>query len=256
MRTNYILAISGNDIFSGGGLHADLTTYTVNQLHGFVAVTCLTAMTGDEFEIFPTETPVFEKQLETLSTVNFSGIKIGLLPNRDIAKLAREFVKKQPHIPIVLDPVLVFKENNDEEISSLREEMLGFFPHVTIITPNLLEAELLSQMTIATLDDMKMAAKGLYELGAKAVVIKGGSRLDQQEAVDVFYDGQDYLVLSNPLLSTNNVGAGCTFASSIASYLTQGATLHLAVSKAKAFVYQAIKKSDQYGVIQYEKDAN
>ena len=53
MKNNFILAISGNDIFSGGGLHADLATYTVNQLHGFVAVTCLTAMTEQGFEVIP-----------------------------------------------------------------------------------------------------------------------------------------------------------------------------------------------------------
>lgn len=59
MRNNLILAISGNDIFSGGGLHADLATYTVNQLHGFVAVTCLTAMTEQGFEVIPVDSTVF-----------------------------------------------------------------------------------------------------------------------------------------------------------------------------------------------------
>lgn len=66
MKNNFILAISGNDIFSGGGLHADLATYTVNQLHGFVAVTCLTAMTEQGFEVVPVDTTVFAQQLNSL----------------------------------------------------------------------------------------------------------------------------------------------------------------------------------------------
>ena len=85
MKTNYILALSGNDIFSGGGLHADLTTYTVHKLHGFVAVTCLTAMTEKGFEVFPTDSTIFAHQLTSLKNVPFSAIKIGLLPNVEIA---------------------------------------------------------------------------------------------------------------------------------------------------------------------------
>ncbi|HDR3341859.1 TPA: bifunctional hydroxymethylpyrimidine kinase/phosphomethylpyrimidine kinase, partial [Bacillus anthracis] len=54
MTNKYILAISGNDIFSGGGLYADLATYTTNHLHGFLAVTCLTALTENGFDVFAT----------------------------------------------------------------------------------------------------------------------------------------------------------------------------------------------------------
>lgn len=256
MTSKYILAMSGNDIFSGGGLHADLTTYTVNQLHGFVAVTCLTALTENGFEVFATETDIFKKQLDSLAEVDFSGIKLGLFPNIEIAELALDFIKKHSDIPVVLDPVLVLKENNDAEVTSLRDELLKFFPYATLITPNLVEAELLAQMTIKSLDDMKEAVKLLHSLGAKAVVIKGGDRLSQTEAVDVFYDGQQLEVLINPILETNNTGAGCTFASSIASYLVNGDSGFQAVAKAKKFVYRAIAHSDKYGVIQYERNEN
>ena len=95
MKDNFILAISGNDIFSGGGLHADLATYTVNQLHGFVAVTCLTAMTEQGFEVIPVDTTVFAQQLNSLKDVPFSAIKLGLLPNVEVADLALDFVKAQ-----------------------------------------------------------------------------------------------------------------------------------------------------------------
>ncbi|HEM3615843.1 TPA: bifunctional hydroxymethylpyrimidine kinase/phosphomethylpyrimidine kinase [Streptococcus suis] len=253
MKTNYILALSGNDIYSGGGLHADLTTYTVHKLHGFVAVTCLTAMTEKGFEVFPTDSTIFAHQLTSLKNVPFSAIKIGLLPNVEIAEQALEVIQAHQDIPVVLDPVLVCKETHDTEVSQLRDELLKFFPYVTIITPNLAEAQLLIQRDIQTVEEMKQAARDLYELGAKHVVIKGGNRLDKDRAIDVYYDGQTIEVLESPILTSNNVGAGCTFASSIASQLLLGKDPLEAVRLSKDFVYRAIETSDEYGVVQYEK---
>ncbi|MGQ7625190.1 bifunctional hydroxymethylpyrimidine kinase/phosphomethylpyrimidine kinase [Streptococcus suis] len=253
MKTNYILALSGNDIFSGGGLHADLTTYTVHKLHGFVAVTCLTAMTEKGFEVFPTDSTIFAHQLTSLKNVPFSAIKVGLLPNVEIAEQALEVIQAHQDIPVVLDPVLVCKETHDTEVSQLRDELLKFFPYVTIITPNLAEAQLLIQRDIQTVEEMKQAARDLYELGAKHVVIKGGNRLDKDKAIDVYYDGQTIEVLESPILTSNNVGAGCTFASSIASQLLLGKDPLEAVQLSKEFVYRAIETSDEYGVVQYEK---
>ncbi|MFZ2304948.1 MAG: bifunctional hydroxymethylpyrimidine kinase/phosphomethylpyrimidine kinase [Streptococcus suis] len=253
MKTNYILALSGNDIFSGGGLHADLTTYTVHKLHGFVAVTCLTAMTEKGFEVFPTDSTIFAHQLTSLKNVPFSAIKIGLLPNVEISEQALEVIQAHQDIPVVLDPVLVCKETHDTEVSQLRDELLKFFPYVTIITPNLAEAQLLIQRDIQTVEEMKQAARDLYQLGAKHVVIKGGNRLDKDKAIDVYYDGQTIEVLESPILTSNNVGAGCTFASSIASQLLLGKNPLEAVRLSKEFVYRAIETSDEYGVVQYEK---
>lgn len=255
MTNKYILAISGNDIFSGGGLYADLATYTANHLHGFLAVTCLTALTENGFDVFATDETVFSHQLNSLKDVPFSGIKLGLLPNVKIADLALEFVKSHVGIPIVLDPVLVCKEKHDVAVSALRDELLKFFPYVTIITPNLVEAELLTQTSIKTLDDMKAAAKTLHQLGAKNVVVKGGNRLSKEKAIDVFYDGENVTVFETPVLENNNIGAGCTFASSIASQLVLGKTAKAAVEHSKELVYQAIRHSDQYGVKQnYEEN--
>ena len=253
MKNNRILALSGNDIFSGGGLSADLATYTVNGLHGFVAVTCLTVMTDKGFEVIPVEEEVFAQQLASLKDVPFSAIKIGLLPNLEIAEQALTFVKEHADIPVVLDPVLVCKENHDLEVSALREEIIKFFPYVSIITPNLAEAQLLTQKEIKTLADMQAAAQELYDLGAKHVVIKGGNRLSKERAADVYYDGRDFEILESPVLSNNNTGAGCTFASSIASQLLLGESPLAAVQFSKDFVYRAIQNADQYGVVQYEK---
>lgn len=252
MSNELILAMSGNDIFSGGGLHADLATYTTNKQHGFVAVTCLTALTENGFEVIPVDTNVFAQQLHSLKDVHFSAIKLGLLPNVEVAELALEFIKAHPDIPVVLDPVLVCKETHDVEVSALRAELIKFFPYVSIITPNLPEAELLTQTKIQSLEDMQAAAVKLHELGSQNVVIKGGNRLNPERAIDVFYDGQDFTIIEEPVLEKNNTGAGCTFASSIASQLVKGEKVLEAVRHSKDFVYRAIQKSDQYGVVQYD----
>lgn len=254
MTSKYVLALSGNDIFSGGGLHADLNTYAANKQHGFVAVTCLTGMTENGFEVFATPTDLFQVQLNSIKEVPFAGIKIGLLPNVAVAEAALEFVKTKAGLPVVLDPVLVCKETHDVEVSALREELLKFFPHVTIITPNLVEAELLTQRRITSLEDMKDVARELHGYGVPYVVVKGGNRLDQERAIDVFYDGQNFEVLEQPVLSQNNTGAGCTFASSIASGLVEGLSPLEAVKAAKAFVHKAILHSTDYGVTQYDID--
>ena len=253
MSNELILAISGNDIFSGGGLHADLATFTTNKQHGFVALTCLTAMTENGFEVIPVDTNVFKQQLDSLKDIPFSAIKIGLLPNVEIAELTLDFVKNHSDIPIVLDPVLVCKETHDVEVSQLRDELVKFFPYTTVITPNLPEVELLIDRKVKTLDDMKHAASYLNELGAKTVVVKGGNRLDGTKAIDVFYDGTDYKLFEEAVLDKNNTGAGCTFASSIASELVKGCSETEAVANAKAFVYESIKQSNEFGVVQYAK---
>ena len=90
MSNELILAISGNDIFSGGGLHADLATYTTNKQHGFVAVTCLTAMTEHGFEVIPVDPTTFAQQLNSLKDVPFSAIKLGLLPNVGLSPAGKE----------------------------------------------------------------------------------------------------------------------------------------------------------------------
>lgn len=130
MSDELVLAISGNDIFSGGGLHADLATFTTNKQNGFVAITCLTAMTENGFEVIPIDSKVFKQQLDSLKDVPFSAIKIGLLPNVEIAELTLDFVKKCPEIPIVLDPVLVCKETHDVEVSQLHQEVTIDNDHV------------------------------------------------------------------------------------------------------------------------------
>lgn len=255
MKTTNILTIAGNDILSGGGFQADLATFAAHRLYGFLAQTCMTAVTEQGFEIIPTPLDVFQKQLDSLQDIPFAAIKIGLLPTPEMMAAVLAFLKARAQIPVVLDPVLVFKENADEEIAQMSQQMLSLFQVADVITPNLKEAQLLSGKPVTNLAEMEEAAAVLQLLGARNVLIKGGARLGEEEAFDLLRKEDGTLTyLKSPLLHRNNQGAGCTFASAVASQLALGKKVSEAAQAAKSFVYQAIAHSNQYGVVQYETD--
>lgn len=249
MRTTYILTIAGSDILSGGGMQADLATFCAYKLYGFVAQTCMTAIVDEGFEVIPTQNDIFKKQLHSLSRIPFSAIKIGLLPTPEIVQEVLYFIKNYQDIPIVLDPVLVFKENNDEQVNRMAQSIKTLFPYVTLITPNLEEAKLLSDRQIKNLSDIEAATIKLQEEKARNVLIKGGARLKGQRAVDILRQENSRVdILSSPIIEGHNQGAGCTFAAAIASGLAQNMSLLKACHCAKDFVCKAISHSNEYGV--------
>lgn len=166
--TPKILAISGSDVLSGGGFQADLATYSQYGIYGFVAVTSIVTVAehASGFDIFPTDLDIFKRQLDSLNDVTFDAIKIGLLPSIEIADLTLRFIQQHQDVSVILDPVLVFKENKDEEMSLMTAKMLEFLPYVMVMTPNLREAEMLTGLTITTVSDMKAAATVLSGLGS------------------------------------------------------------------------------------------
>jgi pyridoxine kinase len=244
-----ILAISGSDILSGGGMQADLATYAHYNIKGFVALTSIVTAVGGRYTIHATEAHLFQEQLNSFDEMAFAAIKIGLLPNLEIATLAANWLETRTE-PVILDPVLVFKEEADAEVTQVADFMIErLFPRAEIITPNLREAEKLSGMTIADVSALEEAARKLYQLGAKRVVIKGGARLHPTKAIDGYFDGEQFQTFEQPLLNQNNTGAGCTFASSIAS-LSLSQPMDQAVRISKGFVYQSILNGDETGVFQ------
>lgn len=238
-----ILTIAGSDTLAGGGLQSDLKTFENYQLFGLTAITCIAVVKDHQFEIKDLPAEVISEQLDTIrETIKLDGIKIGLIHSLEGIELVREFLTHYK-VPIVLDPVLAFKETDQTYNQTYKDALVEkLFPLAEVVTPNLKEAEILSEMKITTIAEMKQAAQKILLLGPKAVVIKGGERLSGTLASDLYYDGEQFELFSKPKLAKPTInGAGCTFASSIAANLVQGKPLIEAIAKSKAFVYHAIE---------------
>lgn len=240
-----ILTIAGSDTLAGGGLLADIKTFEDYGCFGLSVITCIATVNHQEefvLENLPIRT--IRTQLETIKNqVSLDAIKIGLLNSTETIDLVAAFLDEFPGIPVVLDPVLAFKESTQTIHRGYMDALIEkLFPRATIITPNLKEASLLSGQTIQTLADLKAAGNILLSLGAPAVVIKGGQRFPGSQAFDLYLDPQQEIILEKEKISSSLVnGAGCTFASSIASLLASGQALDDSVRTSKNYVYEAIQ---------------
>ncbi|MBS7577772.1 MULTISPECIES: bifunctional hydroxymethylpyrimidine kinase/phosphomethylpyrimidine kinase [unclassified Enterococcus] len=245
----YILTIAGSDTLSGGGLQTDLATFKKNKLFGFVAITSIVTMKQSEYQIHPIDIEIFKEELETLKSIPFAAIKIGLLPNIEMIQAVAKFLNYFPTTPIILDPVLVFKEALDQEVSIMSQAIVQYLlPRASIITPNLKEAEIICQGSINNVKDMENFCKKIVNLGVPNVLLKGGNRLKTTNALDLFYDGQNFNVLQLEKIPKNANGSGCMLAADIASSLAINIDLNEAVKLAKNRVFNAIKASTLYGV--------
>ncbi len=239
-----ILTIGGSDPFAGGGIQTDLKTFENHQLFGLSALTSIGILDASgEFILQGIAPELLERQLASIQQMSsLDGIKIGLLHSVENVKIVGEFLKSKMNMPIVLDPVLAFKETrstgNQEYIEALIQHV---FPYATIITPNLREAALLSGLEIHTQEQMQQAAERIYALGAESVVIKGGAGFPGQETIELFYNGSQTTCYQKAKLDAVTVnGAGCAFSSAIASNLVDGQELEEALKNSKDYVYQSI----------------
>lgn len=246
-----ILTIAGSDIFAGGGLQADLATITQLGAKGFAAVTCVTALVADEFQVQAIPPLQLEQQLASLDAVDFAAIKIGLLPSLEHLELVYQWLQPRAQTPLVLDPVLVLKEKQDQALgqwTSAFEKIAGLSQ---VMTPNLPEAELLLGRELLDQADLEAGARELAQKFGTAVYLKAGSRIPGAVALDyVWSEGQgSYLKAPQAQGSVN--GSGCVLASSLATYLGQGLDLNQASQAAKQFVTAAIEAADEWGVSPY-----
>lgn len=241
------LTIAGSDSTGGAGLQADLKTFQEFGTFGMSAITSIVTMDSTRnwsHEIDTIEPAIVKKQLETIfSAGNPAALKTGMLGDIRTISVVRELLDHYQPKNIVIDPVLACKGTAgillSENAETIRTQLL---PIADITTPNLIEAGILSGLgDLSSVNEIEHAAKIIHEFGAKHVVIKGGRRFDDREAIDVFYDGKSFDYLSSPIIHTdNNHGAGCTFAAAITAGLANGHTTLAAVKTAKAFVHQAI----------------
>ncbi len=250
--TANVLTIAGSDSGGGAGIQADLKTFSALGTYGASVITAVTAQnTKVVTAISDISTDVIAAQLDTVfDDIRIDAVKIGMLSKPEVIDVVADRLRHYGAKPIVLDPVMVSKSGDrllqPNAVSALVRYLL---PIATIITPNLPEAGvLLNRKAPADEASMIQAAEALRELGAKAVLLKGG-HLEGSHSFDLFDHGQSLQHLHAERIDTKNThGTGCTLSAAIAALLGRGFALPAAVRGAKEYISCAIAAADQLSV--------
>ena len=243
-----LLTIAGFDPSCGAGTAADLKTFAAHGCYGVAAITSLTVQNTQGVEtVHNTPSAELRAQLDALAKdCDIVAVKIGMLGNRGNAVVVAEFLDAYKFAHVVHDPVM--KSSSGAELldaAGIKFVAAELLKRASVITPNVAEAEVLTGLTIKDVADMEAAARKLVEMGARAVIIKGGH---MERAVDVLFDGSEMVQLVGDRVKTESThGTGCTFASAIAAQLASARSLLEAATLAKAYVTKAIEKGYPIG---------
>ncbi len=245
-----ILIIAGSDSSGGAGIQADIKTITSLGGYAMSAITAVTSQnTTGVNSIIPLPHKEISKQIEfTCKDIQPDAIKIGMLHSKKVINSVLISLNKIKVNKIVLDPVMVAKGGvrliDENSIEMLIKKLLN---KVSLITPNIPEAEIITKTKINSKEDMIFAANILLKLGAKNVLIKGG-HLKKKNIFDVFVNKKEISVFRNNKIKTKNThGTGCTLSSAITTYFACGKTLKKSCEKAIKYVNEAIATRPNYG---------
>ena len=243
-----ILSIAGSDSGGGAGIQADIKAIS---FHKGYAMTVLTAVTAQNTlgvqEIFPLPKEIIKKQLESvMDDLAPDVIKTGMLADHETIELISEFLENKK---IVVDPVMVATSGDRLIESSAVEAILNFLiPNAYLVTPNIYEAEILSNIKIIDLETQIDAGKKILKRGAENVLIKGGhSKSEIIHDCLIQKDLKETVFKSKRLDSKNTHGTGCSLASSIATLLGRGFDIETATSSSIEYVQNGIKKAPNFG---------
>jgi len=237
------LTIAGSDSGGGAGIQADLKTFQAFGVFGTTALTAITAQnTLGVQAIHPIPIDVVRAQIDSVAEdLRPSGVKSGMLATAELVRAVAEAIRAHDLGNYVMDPVMVATSGDrllarDAEAALITE----LIPLASLVTPNLQEARILTDLPIDSLEDMRAAAMALMEMGAGAALVKGG-HLGGGEAVDLFWDGVREVTWRRTRLDTPHThGTGCTLSAAAAAGLAQGLPLPEAVDQAIDFVARAI----------------
>ena len=245
-----VLIIAGSDSSGGAGIQADIKTVTSLGSYAMTAITAITSQnTTGVLSISKVPENEIKKQIEfTSKDIKPDAIKIGMLHSSKVINTVINSLNKIRVKKIILDPVMVAKGGtkliDDKSIKILRTRLMK---KVTLITPNIPEAEILTQTKIKNTNDMIMAGKKLLKLGVKNVLIKGG-HLKSSHVFDIFLNKKEEKIFKSKKISTKNThGTGCTLSSAIATYFSCGKTLKKSCGMAINYVNHSIGTGPKYG---------
>lgn len=242
MKMKTALTIAGSDSSGGAGIQADLKTMTMNGVFAMSAITALTAQNTTGVRAIQESTPDFLKdQIDAVfEDIYPDAVKIGMVASSELIRVIAERLRFYKAENIVVDPVMVATSGSallkSDAVKTLIEE---FLPIATVVTPNIPEAEILSDITIKTEDDMVTAAKKIGDNYHCAVLLKGGHNIN--DANDLLYsNGEATWFKGKRINNPNTHGTGCTLSSAIASNLAKGFSLNDAVKRAKDYISGAL----------------
>jgi hydroxymethylpyrimidine/phosphomethylpyrimidine kinase len=240
------LTIAGSDSGGGAGIQADLKTFAALRVHGTSAITCITAQNPRRVTGIQACNPaIVSAQIQAvLDELPPTAIKTGMLYSTALIRTVRDSLSDRK-IPLVVDPVMVSTSGSrllkPAAIRALRTRLL---PLACLITPNLDEAAILLGEPLKSVEDLRSAARQLHGEFGCAALVKGGHLRGLAEAIDIFFDGQQELLLSAPYVKGMSThGTGCTYSAAITAYLALGLNLSHAVQQAKEYISQAIAHS-------------
>jgi hydroxymethylpyrimidine/phosphomethylpyrimidine kinase len=236
-----VLAIAGSDSAGGAGIQADLKTMLALGVHGMSVVCAVTAQNSVGVQGYWEVPPeaVRAQLASVLGDIPVQAVKTGMLASAAIVRTVSGMLAGLP-APVVVDPVAVSKHGDSllspGTLDAVKEELL---PLATVLTPNLLEAELLTGSQITDEAGMRRAAEALSALGPRWVLVKGGHL--PGNPVDLLFDGSQVIRFPGQRIASRHThGTGCTLASAIASFLARGMRAPAAVEAAKDYVTGAI----------------
>ncbi|MAM85316.1 MAG: bifunctional hydroxymethylpyrimidine kinase/phosphomethylpyrimidine kinase [Acidobacteria bacterium] len=238
------LTIAGSDSCGGAGIQADLKTFAAHGVYGTCAITAVTAQNtlGVEASENLSVDLIVAQVTAIADDIGVDAVKTGMLATSAIVEAVAALLPSLPTPYVVVDPVMVAKSGSrllaKEAVDTVRRTLL---PRATVVTPNAMEAEVLAKVSIDSLDAAREAARRIHDLGPGTVVIKGG-HLPTADAVDLVYDGDNYVELRGPRLPSRQThGTGCTFAAAVAANLARGHPTPDAIAAAKHYVAEAIR---------------
>ncbi|HTY48027.1 MAG TPA: bifunctional hydroxymethylpyrimidine kinase/phosphomethylpyrimidine kinase [Methanomassiliicoccales archaeon] len=236
------LSVAGSDSIGGAGIQADIKAMAAVGVHAATAITCVTSQNTRKVKaILPLPVEQVESQLAAvLADADVKAIKTGMLYNAEIASAVSSRLESVK-APIVVDPVLVAGVGDtlhaEDLLEALRSRLL---PLATLITPNVPEAEELTDLSIKDLQGARRACKVIADFGPKGVLLKGG-HLPGGNATDVLYHEGRFVELRQTRIDAKVHGSGCNLSAFIAAYLALGLELEEAVVQGKARITEGIE---------------
>ena len=245
-----ILIIAGSDSSGGAGIQADIKTITALGSYAMTAITAITSQntTGVKSIVPINAKEIFNQIIFTSNDIKPDAIKIGMLHSTKVIDHIVQALEKIKIKNIVLDPVMIAKGGtkliDNKAIQTLKKKLIK---RVTLITPNIPEAEILTDTIITNKEDMIAAAYKLISYGVKNVLVKGG-HLKSKLVDDIFVNKSSYKIFSSIRHKTKNThGTGCSLSSAITTFLSCGKPIKKSSELGIKYVNSGIKTNPKYG---------